>query len=352
VVATELAARLGRRGDVEVLLVQGGPSGAAHVTRCRLLDRYRFPAGLIARLFGIYPTSVEHYSFGLLSLHQVLRFRPDVIVASERPLVNFYDVALGKLRRRPRLVLLNGGSHGPPFRHVDAVVHHAIEYYRQAVAMPNGCVQHHYVPIGFEIERGQMVSSARRVECRTRLGLPVDRPIVITVGAVTAAVKRMDHLVRSVHQLPEPRPLLLMVGQIEAASNEVLELARELLGPSGYRQTTVHHQAMNDYLAAANLFVLCSPAEGFGRAYIEAAAVGLPVIAHDTPHFRDLLGECGRYVDMLDGRALSEAMSEVLCDPGRDSPDLIARRVDDMIGRYSWDVLIDRYVAALMAGLK
>ncbi len=95
--AANLAALLVRRPGVDVKLVQGGPSDELHVQRIRLLDRHRAPARLLARLTPFYPTSIEHYSFGLLSLPLILRDRPDTIVLSERVLANLYDVVLRAL---------------------------------------------------------------------------------------------------------------------------------------------------------------------------------------------------------------------------------------------------------------
>jgi len=76
---------------------------------------------------------------------------------------------------------------------------------------------------------------------------------------------------------------------------------------------------MDDQLRATDLFVLPSYyREGTPRVLLEAAACGLPVVTTDVPGCRETVvdGETGRLVPPRNSKALAEAISEILGDPG------------------------------------
>lgn len=66
--------------------------------------------------------------------------------------------------------------------------------------------------------------------------------------------------------------------------------------------------------ASAALFFWPGVSEGFGMVYLEAQAVGLPVVAQDRPGVRDVLGP-GTYPSPEDGpAALASQITRLLCD--------------------------------------
>jgi len=99
-------------------------------------------------------------------------------------------------------------------------------------------------------------------------------------------------------------------------------------------------------LAALDVFVNASRDEPFGRVLIEALAMGVPVISHDSGGPRTILtAECGRLVSDYSAQALAEGVLAVL--PRREamgraarrraqeefSGDAMARRVEDHYAR-------------------
>ena len=75
------------------------------------------------------------------------------------------------------------------------------------------------------------------------------------------------------------------------------------------------------YYATADLFVLASYREGFPRAAMEAAAMGLPVVATNIRGCRQVVdeGATGLLVAPRDEAALTAALGTLIDDPNRRS---------------------------------
>ena len=294
--------------------------------------------------------AVEHYSFGVASLLRLLLDRPDVMILSERVLANFYGVVLPKLGVRTRIVLRNGGSHRPPFRHIDGVIHHTPDYLEAALAAPGETAHHVHIPYALDLEREfppEHLDPEWKTRRRGELGLPTDRPVILTVGALDKVVKKMDHVVTEVGQLTDLDPFLVLLGQREDETPEIEALAARTLGDGSWRTDTVTADEVTDYFACADVFILASPREGFGRVYVEALTAGLPCIAHDTLHSRWVLGDLGRFADMFEKGAAATQLREALENAGELTTERRVERRHTMYDRYSWDRLLPRYLDAL-----
>mgnify|MGYP000047095821 CR=1 FL=1 len=261
--AIDFATQLSAAPGLVVRLLQGGGSrGCANAVRIPRLQRYGAPARWLAGRTRLYPSTVEHFSFGVLSVPFLQYFRPSVIVTAERPLANFY----GWLRRRmPGLeytvLLRNGGHQRPPFRWVDHVLHHTPAFRDEAAAQGDDAAMHSWIPYGFDLsppESGNP-SAATRASLRATLRLPPDRPILLSVGLIDDQVKRMDHIVRELADLPKPlRPFLVILGQHCERTPCVREIAKQLLGADGFRIDSVEPAMVRQFYAAADAFVLAS----------------------------------------------------------------------------------------------
>ncbi len=80
-----------------------------------------------------------------------------------------------------------------------------------------------------------------------------------------------------------------------------------------------HRDDVEDLYPAFDLYALASYREGFPRSAMEAAAMGLPVIATNIRGCRQVVddGRTGRLVSVRDSGALAQAIEELAGDPDR-----------------------------------
>jgi len=287
---------------------------------------------------------IECATFALSLLSHLARRRPDVVFYSDGVVGNLLWRWRRLMNWRYKLLLCNGGQLGPPaFPRINHVQQVLAADYEESIRAGRPAENMTLLPLGFQIDSEFCpLSPAGRAALRARLGLPVGRPVVLTVGVVDRSIKRMDYIVREVAALDPPRPFLLMLGQRSEESPGVLELADKLLGPAGFQCRTVPADTIHDYYDASDAFVLASPKEGFGRVLVEALARGLPCLATDRPFARLVLGEHGHYADFDRAGELARLLATVLAVGN--APDGAATRHAAAYDRYSWDRLRPRYV--------
>jgi glycosyltransferase involved in cell wall biosynthesis len=191
-------------------------------------------------------------------------------------------------------------------------------------------------------------SAEERRALRRRLGIPVDRRVVLSVGALNSWHKRMDHLARELGSLGEERPFLVMLGAEEEETPGVLAVARAELGGDGFLARTVPREEVADHYRAADAFALASGFEGFGLVFVEAMSHGLPVIAHDSPVIRYVTGGGERLADLTEPGALAALLREV-AEGGDEVAARGAERHRFAYETFSWDVLAPRYAEMLKA---
>ena len=286
---------------------------------------------------------LEQATFTAALAPRLLAVRPDVVYLSEWAtgvwLGRWRDLA----RLRFRVLLSNGGSYMPPFDGFDHVQQLTKPHFDAALAGGEPPERHSLVPYGFSIP-DRVATPDEKARLRKQLSLPPDRSIAIAVGSLDVTLKRHDQVVRAAART-RARPFVILLGQRGLETPQLESLTASLLDPTDYLVASAEPEAVHDYLAAADVFVLASPREGMGRAPVEAAAAGLPCIVNDHPVLREVLGGVARYVDTADADAIAAALDAELADPG--GPERAEERRRTMHERYDWSSLLDRYVEML-----
>jgi glycosyltransferase involved in cell wall biosynthesis len=301
------------------------PAGLRGLTRLiRALPRGR----LFDRLFGRSEYHRDCLAFALCLLPQLRRGRFEVVHCIDPPLAAVLALArrLGVLRVP---LLFTEGSVMPPtyYPRVDHI-HHVGQAALQA-ALAHGVPAAHMtlIPCGLHTQR--FAAPAPRATLRRQAGVGEGDFLVLCVAALKRDHKRVDHVIDEVAQLGG-QVLLWLDGHPEDAA--VATLARQRFG-ARCRISHVASDAVAGLYAMADVLVHAALEESFGLSLVEAQCAGLPVVAHDSPHFRWLLGADGRFVDMRARGALAQHLQGLQVN--RPPPPDVAR----IQARYDWSVL-------------
>lgn len=143
---------------------------------------------------------------------------------------------------------------------------------------------------------------ASQTEARRRLGLPLQRPIVLVPTGTKNDFKDSVSAVKAMSHLEDISPLLVSIGDDPASLHHV-QLPR-----------VDTPEEMAAYFAASDVVVGLSHAETAPLVPLEAASCRRPVVASDIPGYREVIqdGRTGRLVPVGDVSALAAALREVL----------------------------------------
>lgn len=273
---------------------------------------------------------IEAETFTWAALKPLLAGEFDIIHCLEREVCELLYGMRHLFRVTPKIVFSNGGAIPaddlPP---CDFVQEHT----------PNNLLSSakgkaFMVPHGVDVK---LFHPGVGTNFRAEHGIAEDAFVVISVGTICYWHKRMDHVIREVAALPHAH--LVIVGQ-ESSDTAAIKALGEQLMPGRITFTKMPHDELPKAYAAADVFVLGSLFETFGIVYIEAMAMGLPVISTQHPNQRAIIKE-GIFIDMEAAGALSAALrdtpQERFAQLGRAGREIAVRD-------YDLDTLRQRYV--------
>lgn len=325
-----VADALAMAGD-EVTVIGSGPprTGPAY--------RYRQVKAINRRRFEKFPkfpplrseTSWEDLSFaaGLLRAYDPADF--DITVTCNYPFSHWALRRGGSRAPRHLFVTQNGDwparSDDAEFRffRCDGLVCTNPDYQQtnaerwRTVLIPNG------------VEPGRYASAEGN---RAAFGLPADRPVVLMVSAFIETKRVLDGM-RAVAPLDGVHFAVAGDGPMR---DEVDRLAADIL-PGRFTRLTTTADRMPALYRSADAFLHMSLLESFGNVFVEAMASGLPIVGHDTPRLRWIVGERDTLCDTQDGPATTRAIARAL-EIGRGHPD---PRAQD----FGWPAIAARYRA-------
>ena len=182
-------------------------------------------------------------------------------------------------------------------------------------------------------------TAAERETVLARYGVPDDGPILLNVGRLTGQ-KNQNVLIEALAVLPKARLVVAGAGPLRA-DHEALAEVRGVLDRL-HLLGDVPARDVADLLGSSDVFVFPSTWETFGLAAVEAAMVGLPIVAADLPVLREVLAGATavRLAPPHDVGAWIEAIGSMIevSRAGRDTSRgaAVAERyaIDRMIGAY------------------
>jgi len=202
------------------------------------------------------------------------------------------------------------------------------EYRDKVVVIPNGInVEDFDIPLSKE-------------ECRRRLGLPVDKNIILFVGNLTP-YKGPEVLVKAMQKIAKevPDTELVFVGSGKMR-DELGKLAEKIGIKNHLKFAGFVEESMKPlYYKAADIFALPSTlnTEVFPIVLLEASAAGLPMVVSDLNTFKCIIeeGYNGLFTKRGDEKSLADAIVYLL--ENEDIREKMGKNARKKVEDYSWD---------------
>jgi len=336
--------------SLDVTLFKGGGTSLKNEITLWNLPREKWTTIQISRVIGKITGikgsyNTEQLSFFVSLLPYLYRGKPDVIFLSDEQLGIFLWHWRRLTKQNYKLLFSNGAPVFPvdKLARWDRIQQLAPSHLQAALDAGIPAEKQSLIPYGFHIEsQAKFLTPNEQKALRQKLGLPDNRRLIISVGAINKSHKRMDYVIREIAQLPEPRPFLLLLGQEDQESGEVIQLGKTLLGVENFQTRTVPYSAIADYYQAADAFVLASIAEGFGRVLVEALSYGLPCMAHDYEISHFIFKNREYLADFTKTGSLTKLIPKALAA----SEDISQRQAFHRLAyeNFSWEKLQPAYV--------
>ena len=161
--------------------------------------------------------------------------------------------------------------------------------------------------------------NGNKLACRSRLGIPESRTVVLTVANFNH-IKGLDVLCKAISLLKQRGELdgnvrFYIVGQPESDKRE-LEALLSKLGLSDWVEMVGISNEVPSYMCAADFYVQPSRSEGLPLALMEATSASLPIIGSRVGGIPEIVreGHNGLLVESENEQMLAVAMGKILSD--------------------------------------
>jgi glycosyltransferase involved in cell wall biosynthesis len=261
----------------------------------------------------------------LLAAHQ-----PAVVIAGRESFA--WDVpGVASQHDVPSIVLLRGGLRANAFvegRYPPALAHQLLVGLRRArrlVAVSRHLAAgfarlglSHVETIPNFVDRVRFAPRPKDPVVLASLGVPSDAVLVMLVANLKPQKRPLDFVAAAARAIPhDPRLVYVVVGDGPLGPAMVRRCAALGLSARFRFVGWVDYDAVPAYLAAADLVVLPSAAEGLARVYLETQAAGRVLVASDIPPAREVIreGETGLLFPLGDPDALAAITLRLAGDP-------------------------------------
>jgi glycosyltransferase involved in cell wall biosynthesis len=323
------------QGKVDVTLFRGsGPSGPGQVVIPCLNRRMLAGRVDVERAYRI-----EQLTFSAALLPRLWAGRFD--------LLHYSDYLVGRALQRAWGIgglplLFSNALPLEPHRFAPGIYIHQVAQSYYDLACKEGIARDRMRLAPYAINPEEFANPLDQASARKKYGIPESATVVLAVSALDFGHKRLDYLIKEVASLNNSSYYLCIAGEPSGNTAQIKDMAASLLG-GRHKILTLPRAEMPSLYSAADIFVHSAIEEGFGLVLLEAMAAGLPVMAHDSRHFRWLMSDAGVLVDMTAPRALSSAIERVSGDKAERN-----RLQAKSIARahcFSWRSLIPGYIA-------
>jgi glycosyltransferase involved in cell wall biosynthesis len=186
---------------------------------------------------------------------------------------------------------------------------------------------------------------SEKTSARAQLGLPQDKRIVLygAYGATTDTRKGYPYLIQALEHLVSADAaqdiFLTVFGADAAPEGQTPQVQSIFVG------TIMDDRILATLYSAADVMVVPSVQDAFGKTAAEAMACGTPVVSFDTTGLKDIVehrrtGYRARCFDLLD---LAEGIRWVLSDPERHKA-LSARAIAKVKEEFTMERVANRYI--------
>jgi glycosyltransferase involved in cell wall biosynthesis len=168
---------------------------------------------------------------------------------------------------------------------------------------------------GAPLDEFAPVSAERARAARLGLGLPLDAPVVGTIGRLSLQ-KGHRYLVEAAARILGKRPEVRFLLAGDGDQMEPLRAQALSLGISDKIVFAGHRTDVPDLLGALDVFAISSLYEGTPLALFEAMAAGRAIVSTAVDGCREVLedGATGLLVPAADAESLAHALERVLAD--------------------------------------
>ncbi|MBK8020080.1 MAG: glycosyltransferase family 4 protein [Chloroflexi bacterium] len=225
------------------------------------------------------------------------------------------------------------------YRRADALIVQT-EYEREEL-IRLGAVRErvHIVGIGALLADGEARSPSAGERLRSQLGIPLDAPLILFLGQ-KYRYKRFSLLLQAMPKVWQayPKAYALFIGPRTPASQEVFaQVHDERVIELGVVDLDLKTAA----LAACDVMCMPSSRESYGGVYLEAWAMGKPVIGGDAPAIREVIQDgLNGYIVGDDEALLAERLITLLRDPALRAAYAAAGR--EIAQCHSWERLTEQ----------
>lgn len=326
----ELRSACGAGGGPEKTILLGAAQSdpaAFEVTVCYLRDLRdgSFSIGDRARRLGVdYVEIPERHSFDWAvwpALRRLVRERRIDIVHAHEYKTDLLGLLLARAEGIGALATVHGWIHNTQRERMYGAIDLRVLARYPVVVAVSEVIRQTLIGNGARPERVQRLlngvdhrqfrrSASPMAAVRTKLGLPVDRPVIGSIGRL-GPEKRFDLLIEAARRL-SLHPCVAIAGDGPCAA----DLSRAASSSGVDLRLLGHQQDVREVYEALDVFVQTSDTEGIPNAVLEAMALETPVVATAVGGTGEIVadGADGLLVPRRDVEALARAIQRTLDD--------------------------------------